>query len=278
MHHCIKNTRVDDDIVLGMSTYVVERILQNAENLYDQYQSINDTVGIVLGILVTSPLQTMFDVARQLPFENALQICDMLARIYQISQDDISQFLDTRKGCRGLTYARYMLSFVRMDSDNGGESYARARMILAGFVIPDVQVTLPNPFYNPARGDVPTIQNTKTLRVDFCWDMKKKDGTTARIVAELDGQSKYTDEDILEKSGATGESDVALKERDREGALTQMDMRIVRFQFFEASHNDGAQMVRKLQIAGVPTVSEGQIRRRRRWLRDYAQKHRMKLD
>lgn len=272
MRHFIRGSRVDATLIPPLAKGIAPRVLRNAKYFYNEFRAVNDTIGTVHGICVTSPLQTMFDIARQLSFEFALAICDGLARIHRITQDGIQKFLETKTGCRGLTYARYMLSFVRTDSDNGGESFARARMILAGFEIPHLQVTMQNPFYNPARGQSATIQNTKTLRVDFCWDVPKKDGTSTRIVAELDGRSKYTDSGILDHI------DTLLKERDREGALSVMDIRIVRFQFSEASENGGASMAMKLKCAGVPMVPESEQMMRRQWLIEYAKKHRMKFE
>ncbi|MFC0264984.1 hypothetical protein [Alloscardovia macacae] len=279
VRHYVKDCRKDLYKRATLNPVSAEKLLTyDSSYMYWLYKRISDVAGIVCGFLVTSPLQTMLDVVRQIEFEFALAVCDTLARLYHITREQIDEFLTKRARCRGIDYVRYVLGFIRTDSDNGGESFARARMIKAGFEIPELQVSVRNPFYSSQRDNNPTLQNTKTVRVDFMWKVPGSDGRTRCVAAEMDGRDKYTDARMLVDSGAQDGLDVLLRQHDREGALTLLGMTVLRFQFREAYEKNGESMILKLHRCGIPMVSSQEQDERRKWLIEYPQKHRLKFE
>ena len=260
--HYIENCRPKEDI---------EKFLANYRDLNDahkdsKYYPINDTVGISHGVLVTSPLQTIFDSFRMLPFEQALEIGDFLVREYGITKKQLLNFFSKRHRCWKALNARFKSLFIDEKSENGGESFCRARILREGFVQPILQKSIPNPLFKLARDYLPSTQNTRTLRPDFMWEIpqKNQDSGFKHIVAELDGEKKYRNRAMLQETGAKDAVDVVLREKDRETALQFAKYMVVRFRFHEAYQNDGKVMLEKLHLAGVPMVNPRERTRRAR--------------
>lgn len=225
------------------------------------------------GILVTSPLQTIFDCLRDLPFEQALVICDQLASIFHLNLRAIRQAIRSRRHCWKVSTSRFSAQFVDGKSDNGGESFCRARMISAGFSVPKLQPEIRNPLSLLRQNHSVTLQRTETIRPDYVWKIprirshnKQSRQAFTWIAAELDGKEKYLAPRMLESIGASNIQDVILREKDRETALALAGFKIVRFQFQEAAFNGGASMIAKLRLAGVPEVPLKEKRRRRKYL------------
>ncbi|TCD54003.1 hypothetical protein EJ419_06130 [Alloscardovia theropitheci] len=216
------------------------------------YIPISETLGMINGFIVTSPLQTIFDCMRMLPFEDALIICDKLAKRYNITYNQIVQFTVKRSGCWKVRYAAFKQRFIDPQSENGGESFCRARMLRSGFTQPELQVELPNPLFKIKRPNRYDIQNSKTIRPDFLWKISDENATFKYIAAELDGKEKYSKPSLIVNSHSTSTQGVILKEKDRETALNLAGYKVIRFQFFEAAQSDGAAMSEKLLLAGVP--------------------------
>lgn len=239
------------------------------------YIPINERVGLMNGILTTSPLQTMFDCLRDLPFEYALIICDNIARNFNISSRQFQSFIRQRRHCWKVKVPRFCSRFIDKASENGGESFCRARMIRAGFETPKIQVEIQNPLRNLIRRkQSPTFQETQTIRPDFLWRIPgtsrivKNQFTSMKarhqfqvvqrfthVVAELDGFAKYISPDILASIGAHNAQEVIIREKDRETALALLGYKVVRFQFSEALARDGEALATKLRLAGVPEAS-----------------------
>ena len=232
----------------------------------DRYIPLTDTVGVIYNVIVTSPLQTMFDCMRMLPFEDAIIICDKLAKIYHITYRDILEFGLKRRGCWKAEIALFKAKFINRKSENGGESFCRARMVRAGLETPILQVEVMNPLCNISRATGPTFQRTRTIRPDFVWEISDSDSEMKYIAAELDGAQKYTNAEFFASTNAQSAHDVFLREKDRENALVLQGFRIVRFQFAEALYDSGRDMVNKLIKFGVRMVSKRERTRRTRLL------------
>ncbi|MFC0265016.1 hypothetical protein [Alloscardovia macacae] len=236
-----------------------ERGYEDSQDVVRNYVALSDTLGLLFGILVTSPLQTMFDCARMLPFSDALPACDYIARVFCISRDAIREFLDKRRGCWKIRYARFVLGFVDARSESGGESFCRARMIESGFVLPELQQSMANPLSAPEF--ITTARyTTMTMRTDFMWK------GTKTIVAEFDGQCKYTDPTMITSVGASDGDEVHEIQAERDTALTMMGCEVVHVTYADVRYNSGRSLSRKLRAAGVPEVSYWEKYRRKHWL------------
>ena len=128
---------------------------------------------------VTDPYRTVVDIARTSAFRYALGYVDGLAREYDAEREELRAY--AQANCRGLHgIARAFDVFEYMDgrSDNGGESEARAAMILAGVVAPELQVEIIRP------------GNAGYYLADYGWRMP--DGSW--MLAELHGLGKFEDD------------------------------------------------------------------------------------
>lgn len=128
---------------------------------------------------LTDPYRTVVDIARASAFRYALGYADGLAREYDVDREELRAY--AQANCRGLHgIARAFGVFEHMDgrSDNGGESEARAAMILAGVVAPELQVEIARP------------GNAGYYLADYGWRMP--DGSW--MLAELHGLGKFEDE------------------------------------------------------------------------------------
>ena len=128
---------------------------------------------------LTDPYRTVVDIARTSAFRYALGYVDGLAREYDVEREELRAY--AQANCRGLHgIARAFDVFEHMDgrSDNGGESEARAAMILAGVAAPELQVEIPRP------------GNAGYYLADYGWQMP--DGSWT--LAELHGLGKFEDE------------------------------------------------------------------------------------
>ncbi len=128
---------------------------------------------------LTDPYRTVVDIARTSAFRYALGYVDGLAREYDVEREELRVY--AQANCRGLHgIARAFDVFEHMDgrSDNGGESEARAAMILAGVAAPELQVEITRP------------GNAGYYLADYGWQMP--DGSWT--LAELHGLGKFEDE------------------------------------------------------------------------------------
>ncbi|TCD54717.1 hypothetical protein EJ419_01940 [Alloscardovia theropitheci] len=264
--HYIKNCRIFKRFLAEYDIAPHREIIADSRSIVRNYRPLTDTYALLNGVLVTSVLQTMFDCARMLPFRFALMIADYLAKLFHLTRRDINRFLYKRKKCWKIKYATFVLGFVNPRSENGGESFSRARIIEGGFRVPMIQKILRNPFYDPNRKSS-TLQNTRTLRPDFLWENASSSKTNfPHIVAELDGQKKYVDKKMLAHVGAHDVHDVLMRQKDRESALMSLGYFVVRFQFSEAKEAGGRALWAKLRLAGVPLASPLQLWKRKNWL------------
>ncbi|WP_180380724.1 hypothetical protein [Alloscardovia macacae] len=264
--HYIPNSRPKELIAQTMASASAPReILDDPLACVRAYTPLTDTLGLVNGLLVTTPLQTIFECLRSIVFEQAMIICDDLARAFGIARDELDTFMDGNiRRWRG-RITRFKANFIDARAENGGESFARARMIRAGFVAPELQRVVPNPYAQLERAAGPSVQTSATVRPDFCWDVTDPASNVRHLAAELDGQGKYTDPKILAASGGTGE-DVVFKEKDRESALCAVGYAFARFRFNEVRDDFGRIMIAKLEMLGVPKVDAREQARRRKWL------------
>ncbi|NEG54607.1 hypothetical protein [Bifidobacterium platyrrhinorum] len=182
------------------------------------------------GIPVTSPAQTLLDCAAY-PFANALAIYDSAFRTPYAKPEEVRARM-LRVNCDESAVTR-LLRHADSRSENGGESFARGRMIELGFAVPALQVE----FDNPDNHRMP-------YRVDFCW--KLSDGRV--IIAEFDGTAKYRDGSNKNRASIQAKLDY---ERRREHHLKEAGVTAIVHLFYEDVTVDD-RLRSKLLSSGVP--------------------------
>ncbi len=182
------------------------------------------------GLLVTNPAHTLVDCALLLPFEETLPMFDSASTTHF---KQIMEVMGTMS--RDVSPVLRLLHFADPRSESGGESKARAVIIVLGFVVPELQIS----FFDPV--------TRKTYRTDYLWRLA--DGRA--IVGEFDGMEKYVNPQMV---GSKTIEQRVLAERERDEALRRCGVsQIVHFSYNAVMHPD--QLRRKLEQAGVPYVS-----------------------
>src|SRR5690348_17259635 len=162
-----------------------------------------DEIVTVDGLRATAPGWTVVDVARSVPFEQAVAIVDGALRS-GLGGPDLADALRRAKGWEGVPAARRVARFADGRSETVGESRSRVAIALAGLPAPALQW--------PIRcGDA-------TVYTDFAW-------VEQRTVGEFDGKVKYGR--VLRPGQDPGEAVYA--EKLREDAIRAQDWEVVRW-------------------------------------------------
>ncbi len=153
------------------------------------------------GLLVTSPAQTAVDLARVLPFTDAVACLDsaLWRRRHPeplTTLDEIVHIVDAAAGKRGYRAARAASGFATALSDSVEESHSRVQIHVLGFPAPVLQR-----IFDLAHG--------RYAEADFYWEGFDH-------IGECDGRSKYRDPALLR--GKSSE-DVFFAEKERENEL-----------------------------------------------------------
>jgi predicted transcriptional regulator of viral defense system len=165
---------------------------------------------VVGGLPVTSLARTVADLARSLPFEQAVVIADSAMspkRADRIDQTDLAEALERASRWPGSPAARRVMAFANGLSESVGESRSRLAIAAAGLPLPVLQWEV------RATGTGAFVG-----RVDFGWP-------ELRTVGEFDGLVKYgrtlqPDQDPVE---------VLVAEKRREDALRAEDLGVARW-------------------------------------------------
>lgn len=185
------------------------------------------------GVLVTPLARTALDSLRWLSFREGMVVADMVVRGRPGRREALEGYFLAREGsCRGVPDALRTLACADGRAESGGESIARAVMIERGYMLPELQVLVPDP-----------LRPGRSFRVDFAW--VRTDGRV--IVGECDGAGKFVDPAM---TADRSPEEVLLAQRSREGLITSYDVSVLRFTYEEAAGVD--ELVRKLELYGVP--------------------------
>lgn len=167
---------------------------------------------------------------RTYDFPDALAIADSTLRL-GADRAALEAYVNGMNHFQGASMARWATAYADPRAENGGESVARAAMILLGCAMPDLQ----HPIKDPLSGNA--------YRADFYWVLP--DGT--KVAGELDGNQKYTDPAYM---GGRTQTDVLLAERKRESRITTKVDRVCRFSPEEVK--DQQYFTRLLDEYGIP--------------------------
>jgi hypothetical protein len=151
---------------------------------------------------VTTVARTVADLARTLPFMDAVVVADSALNQEKATKPELLLALGQGKGWPGVRQARRALEFADERAESPLESAARVVFAEAGLAPPELQVTI--------QGE----QEQFAARVDFLWRARK-------VIAEADGLVKYNDRKDL------------LKERERDHQLREAGYTTVHFTWQE---------------------------------------------
>lgn len=123
------------------------------------------------GYRITCIERTAVDLARSVPFDQAVAILDAALRL-GADAALLGEIVAACAGWKGARVAREALAFADRRAESVGESISRARMLQVGLPAPELQV------------QVFTQSGIWVARGDFGW---RKQG----VIGEFDGQVKY---------------------------------------------------------------------------------------
>lgn len=123
-------------------------------------------------VLFTSMARTVVDIARRRPFLEALVTADAALR-RGLSRERLEEVLAQMPRWPGVVAAAEVVRWADGRAESAAESVVRARFILLGLPVPDLQVW---------------VQAGGGRRVDFLWE-------EVDLVGEVDGRVKYAGED-----------------------------------------------------------------------------------
>jgi hypothetical protein len=177
------------------------------------------------GLLVTSVARTIADLARSLPFEQALVPADAALHRHRTTRAELDRAIERGAHRPGNTAARRLVAFADAGAESPGESRSRLAIQRAGLPAPRLQHEL--------------RLDQRTWRVDFWWDR-------AGLVGEFDGRVKYGR--ALAPDADPGEAVFA--EKRREDALRAAGFSVVRWTWSDLS--DFAPTAQRLRQALTP--------------------------
>jgi hypothetical protein len=157
------------------------------------------------GLAVTSLSRTVLDLARTLPWEQAVAAGDR-ALALGLTRAELAGGLDRMRGWPGIGAARRTVNFLDVRSESAGESVSRVRIHEAGLPAPVPQL------------EIFDSLGQLVARVDFGWEEQ-------RTVGEFDGKAKYGK---LLKPGQTSR-EAMIAEKRREDALRDLGWQVVRW-------------------------------------------------
>ena len=192
----------------------------------------SDTFVQVDGIKVTSIERTAFDCMRTGRFPRALAIADSALRK---TGKDINYFIESFEKLHGGHSNKRrpieIMTYADQRAENGGESVARASIIKLGYMVPDLQVEVPNLF-----------EKDRPYRVDFYWDLE-----SGPVAGELDGHDKYVDPEM---TAGRSMLEVFSDERLRESRISVSNVKVMRFSY--ADVRSYKQFGELLDAFGIP--------------------------
>jgi hypothetical protein len=175
-----------------------------------------DEIVSVDGVLVTSMSRTLLDIARCLPFEQALIPVDAALHRHLVTADELARALDRAAHRRGNSAARQVLAFARPGAESPGETRSRVAIHRAGLPRPELQ------------HEIRTASGLFLGQVDFWWE-------EFGVAGEFDGRVKYG------RASMPGQDvgDAVFREKLREDAIRAEIRGMARWIWAELAPFDG---------------------------------------
>jgi hypothetical protein len=171
-----------------------------------------DEVVVVDGLAVTSLPRTVIDLARTLPFADAVAAADAALRL-GVHPVLLAETLQRASGRPGVAAARRVVAFADGRSESAGESHSRVMLHRIGLPPSTLQLSV--------------VDSSGRLvgRCDFGWEQQ-------RTLGEFDGRVKYG---RLLRPGEPA-ADVVYREKCREDALRDEGWQMVRWGSADLQH------------------------------------------
>jgi Protein of unknown function (DUF559) len=167
---------------------------------------------------VTTAARTVMDLARTLPFMDAVVVADSALQQEKATKPELHQILKESAGWPGVKQARQVIEFADERAESPLESAARVVFEQSGLEPPELQATIHGP--------------TFAYRVDFLWRAQQ-------VIAEADGLVKYNDRKDL------------LAERERDHQLREAGYTVVHFTWQELFQTPDVVITRIRKALGV---------------------------
>lgn len=240
------------------------------------YCAIDEKLGIFNGVLITSPLQTIFDCMRTLPFEEGLMVSDFLAKKFHLTSYDAVTYARQNATCWKAKVCCFALHYIDHTSSSPAQSFCRARMILHGFVNPTMRIDTNKmqpspsaPFQNAQSS------NDMPVKVNFVWNISAlkssyRKGHFPTIVATLDYKSILNDKDRANQVSRTSTYAMSLP-TPLLSPITQSEVskRIIHFTLSNALLDNSSTMLSILERAGVPHIPRKELKQLTKLLYEY---------
>jgi Protein of unknown function (DUF559) len=175
-----------------------------ADVVFHASQLPNEHVARLYNLPLTTVARTVSDLARTLPFMDAVVVADSALNQEKTTKPELRQVLEEGQGWPGVRQARRVVDFADDRAESPLESAARVVFAEAGLEPPELQVTIHGA----------QEQEQFAARVDFLWREDK-------VIAEADGLVKDNDRQDL------------LKERERDHQLRAAGYTVVHFTWQE---------------------------------------------
>jgi predicted transcriptional regulator of viral defense system len=151
---------------------------------YHVAQVRREHVTTVHGALVMTAGRTTIDLARTLPFMDAVVVADAAIRLRKTRKTELSSVIAECKRWPGADQARRVVAFSSGRSGSVLESCARVVFDAFGLPPPELQAKIIGGMRVDSRGNLIALDEYHDYKVDFLWrDLK--------AVAETDGLMKY---------------------------------------------------------------------------------------
>jgi hypothetical protein len=165
-----------------------------------------DEIALADGIAVTSVARTVVDVARTVPFEQAVVVLDAALALDMVEGEQLAEALLRARGWPGCPAARRAVAFAEPGAESVGESRSRVAIQRAGLPPPILQ------------WEVCDAAGRSLGFADFGWPR-------LRLVGEFDGEIKYGR--LLKPGQSPG--DVVFAEKVREDQMRATDLGMARW-------------------------------------------------
>ena len=172
-------------------------------------QLADDEVVLLDGMRVTSVARTLVDLARILPFEQAVVAADSALHLRLVTRSELDQALTDGFRRPGLSKARQVFALADSRAESVGESRSRAAIAQSDLPMPDLQVVIRNSL-GAALG-----------RGDFVW-------RRYRTVGEFDGAKKYRPNTESDQN-TLGQQDALYLEKLREDNIRAEGWHVIRW-------------------------------------------------
>jgi hypothetical protein len=133
---------------------------------------------LVDGVLVTTPLRTVFDCGRWLSLIEGVVVADALSHSGAMTQPDLAAYARTHRGLRGVRRLAQVLDLMEPKSESPMETRVRLLIVLAGLPKPTAQlVILDRNGQFVARADLGYEEQRLLVEYDgaFHWEQRRAD-------------------------------------------------------------------------------------------------------